>query len=91
MSKFATNLWSNQIILNKLQDVLQIRYLDQFNNLKWNVFFLYSWFRKKHPRTLEYVHFSPQPDEYRSMTVVPYLEVLHNSFQDEEDESYQGI
>lgn len=40
-----------------------------------------SWFRKKHPRTPERVNFPPHPeggDILRSMTVIPYLEALHN-------------
>nr|KAG5703232.1 hypothetical protein BaRGS_034143 [Batillaria attramentaria] len=41
----------------------------------------HDWFRKKHPRTLERVHFPPHPDggdPLRSMTVIPYLEVFHS-------------
>ena len=40
-----------------------------------------SWFKKKHPRTLDRVFFPPHPDGgdvLRSMTVIPYIEVLHN-------------
>lgn len=40
-----------------------------------------SWFKKKHPRTLDRVYFPPHPDGgdvLRSMTVIPYIEVLHN-------------
>ncbi len=39
-----------------------------------------SWFRKKHPRTLDYVSLPPLPDTddpLRCMTVLPYLEDLH--------------
>ncbi|XP_014668970.1 PREDICTED: serine/threonine-protein kinase STK11-like isoform X2 [Priapulus caudatus] len=48
----------------------------------------HDWFRKKHPKTLDYVYFLPRPDEYRSMTVVPYLEDLHNYYMEDEEESY---
>ena len=44
------------------------------------LFFYNSWFRKKHPKTLEYVAPPPLPDTdcpLRSMTVVQYLEELH--------------
>ncbi|KAK7100957.1 serine/threonine-protein kinase STK11-like isoform X2 [Littorina saxatilis] len=40
----------------------------------------HDWYKKKHPRTLERVYFPPHPDggdELRSMTVIPYIEVLH--------------
>ena len=41
----------------------------------------FSWFKKKHPRTLDFVPPPPLPDTddpLRSMTVVPYLEDLHS-------------
>jgi len=59
--------------------------------------YFFSWFRKKHPRTLEYVCPPPAPesnDQLRTMTVVPYLEDLHrgedNSEEGDEDEEYYG-
>ena len=42
--------------------------------------YIYSWYKKKHPRTLDYVPPPPLPDTddaLRSMTVIPYLEDLH--------------
>lgn len=41
----------------------------------------FSWFRKKHPRTFDYVCPPPLPDsddKLRNMTVLPYLEDLHH-------------
>ncbi len=41
----------------------------------------FSWFRKKHPRTFDYVCPPPLPDsddKFRNMTVLPYLEDLHH-------------
>ena len=43
--------------------------------------YTFSWFKKKHPRTLDFVPPPPLPDTddpLRSMTVVPYLEDLHS-------------
>ena len=41
---------------------------------------MHSWFRKKHPKTLEYVPPPPlgaSKDPLRNMTVLPYLGDLH--------------
>jgi len=51
----------------------------------------FSWFRKKHPRTLDYVPPPPLPDSddhLRCMTVLPYLEDLYMNEQTEEEEDY---
>ena len=52
----------------------------------------YSWFRKKHPRALEYVAPPPLPDSedgLRCMTVLPYLEDLHRGATPSEEEEYE--
>lgn len=49
---------------------------------------LCSWFRKKHPRTLDYVPPPPLPETHdwqRRMTVLPYLEDLHRGPESEEE------
>ncbi|KAK2159643.1 hypothetical protein LSH36_149g04063 [Paralvinella palmiformis] len=51
----------------------------------------HDWFRKKHPRTLDYVPPPPLPDSddhLRCMTVLPYLEDLYMNEQTEEEEDY---
>ncbi|XP_041085443.1 serine/threonine-protein kinase STK11 isoform X2 [Polyodon spathula] len=49
----------------------------------------HNWVRKKHPPSEAPVPIPPSPetkDEWRSMTVVPYLEDLHGYNEEEEDE-----
>ncbi|XP_066551423.1 serine/threonine-protein kinase STK11 isoform X1 [Amia ocellicauda] len=53
----------------------------------------HNWVRKKHPPSEPPVPIPPSPDtkdQWRSMTVVPYLEDLHGYTEEEEDELFDG-
>uniref|UniRef100_T1JKR9 Serine/threonine-protein kinase STK11 n=1 Tax=Strigamia maritima TaxID=126957 RepID=T1JKR9_STRMM len=50
----------------------------------------HDWVKKKHSKNLEYVSIPPSPsgDEYRSMSVIPYLDNLHYGFIDDSEEEF---
>lgn len=54
---------------------------------------LCSWVRKKHPPSEPPVPIPPSPDtrdQWRSMTVMPYLEDLHGYTEEDDDELFDG-
>ncbi|KAJ8277308.1 hypothetical protein GJAV_G00073810 [Gymnothorax javanicus] len=53
----------------------------------------HNWVRKKHPPSEAPVPIPPSPDtrdQWRSMTVMPYLEDLHGYAEDDDDELFDG-
>ncbi|XP_036378677.1 serine/threonine-protein kinase STK11 [Megalops cyprinoides] len=53
----------------------------------------HNWVRKKHPPSEPPVPIPPSPDtrdQWRSMTVMPYLEDLHGYTEDDDDELFDG-